>query len=84
MNEEFDNIPSRRLRRLADEYRAMKARIADMTLECEKIHFEVIRILGIGQYESCTVYEVGPTKVRGYTRQGYKAIRARAKVARAA
>lgn len=75
--EDFDNIPSRRLRRLADEYRTIKAKIADMTLECEKIHQEVVGILGIGQYESVTVYEVGPTKVRGFTRKGFKAIRAR-------
>ena len=75
--EEFDNIPSRRLRRLADEYRTIKSKIAALTLEAEKIHKEVVGILGIGQYESVTVYEVGETKVNGYTRGPYKAIRAR-------
>jgi len=74
---DFDNIPSVRLRHLADEYRSIKSKIALLSLEAEKIHKRVVRILGIGTYESVTVYEVGRTTVREHTRKGYKAIRAR-------
>ncbi len=75
--EEFDNIPSRRLRRLADEFRAVKTQIAKLATRADEIRDEAVDILGIGKYEAVTVYEVGPTRVREHKRSGYKAMRAR-------
>jgi hypothetical protein len=75
--EDFDNIPSRRLSRLASEFRAIKARIARLTERANEIRDEAVNVLGVGTYESCTVYEVASTKVKEHKRNGYKAIRAR-------
>lgn len=74
---EFDNIPKVRTRRLADRFRYLKARIAKDVEECEAIRENISASLGVGSYESCTVYKVGETKVSGYTRGAFTAIRAR-------
>lgn len=78
--EEFDELPSRRLRRLSNRYRDLKVQIATLIGECDEIREEVVGLIGLGHYSTCTVYEVPKTKVREHTRCAYKAIRARTHV----
>lgn len=77
MISEFDNIPKVRARDLSNRFRFLKERMAKDAEEVEKIHERLIRMLGPGTYETCTVYKVGEVEVSGYTRKPFTAIRAR-------
>ncbi len=80
--QEFDNIPSVKIRRLADRFREIKTQIAELTKEAEKIREQTISELGLGTYETVTVYNVKGCWVKRHERDPYKAMRARTRLAR--
>lgn len=78
--QEFDNIPKARIRRLADRYRDIKIQIAKLAQEAEEIRTQTVGELGLGNYETVTVYEVNDCWVKRHHRDGYKAMRARTRL----
>jgi hypothetical protein len=79
---EFDNIPSVKIRRLADRYREIKTKMAELAQEAEEIRAKTIGELGLGTYETVTVYQVKGCFVKRHERDPYKAMRARTRLAR--
>jgi hypothetical protein len=80
--QEFENIPNVKIRRLADRYREIKTQIAVLAQEAEEIRELTVGELGLGSYDTVTVYKVAACDVSGYHRMGYRAIRARTRLGR--
>jgi len=73
---EFANIPTNRMRRIAIRFQQVQRQMSKLKEESDSLREQAVR-LGVGRYETVTVYTVGPTTVHEHPRKGYKAIRAR-------
>lgn len=74
---EFANIPNARLRSLGNRLKDIHIQKAKLAEEEREIRAEAVEQLGLGCYETMSVYKVRDTWVKRHHRDGYKAVRVR-------
>lgn len=82
--QEFANIPSARMRQLGNRLKEIHVQMVKLQEEAAKIRVEATEHLGLGSYETMSVYKVSACDVSGYHRRGYKAVRVRTGLSRKA
>jgi hypothetical protein len=83
-NGELQNIPSARMRQLGNRLKDIHIQMIKLQEEANKIREEATEHLGLGSYETMSVYKVSACDVTGYHRRGYKAVRVRTGLSRKA
>ena len=69
------NIPNNELRELIAEYNHVRKHIQVSIIYAEILHDKIQDLAGLGRSDLVTVYKVPRTKVRGFTRKAYTAMR---------
>jgi hypothetical protein len=69
-----ETIINNRLRRLYDRLMSIQQTQQHLDQAAEEIKNEVTQLMGVGVGQSFTVYQVGQTRVKGYTRSSYTAV----------
>lgn len=80
--EEFANIPNAKMRRLGSRLQDIQRQMSKLAEEANEIRKQATEELGIGRYDTLTVYKVKETWVKRHFREGHKAVRVRTELVR--
>jgi uncharacterized protein YhbP (UPF0306 family) len=60
---------------IINEYLDAKEEYEMAKQHLEQVRQDYLQKFSLGKYQKCTIYEVSETRVRAFTRSGYKAVR---------